>query len=103
MLSYTHWSLLQEIGMCWHSDHLQQGQARELPTEDRVALEVAGLEQEVVMGVMAQQILQMDVTLMKETKEAVVQQISFLQKLTQEQVHLPQGLPVPQRLFSEGH
>jgi hypothetical protein len=54
-----------------------------------VALEVAGLEQEeVVLGVMVQQALQMGVMVLKE-EEAVVQQISFLQKLTQEEVYLP--------------
>jgi hypothetical protein len=58
--------------------------------EDGVALEVAGLEQEeVVLGVMAQQVLQMDVTVLRVMEEAVVQQISFLQKLTQEEVYLP--------------
>jgi hypothetical protein len=49
--------------------------------EDRVALEVGGLEQEeVVLDMMEQQVLQMDVTVLKEMKEGVVQQISFLQK-----------------------
>jgi hypothetical protein len=71
--------------MCWCSDHLQQGQAKELPIEDGVALEMAGLEQEeVVLDMMEQQVLQMDVTVLKEMVEAVVQQISFLQKLTQD-------------------
>jgi hypothetical protein len=55
------------MGMRWCSDCLQQGQARELPTKDGVALEVAGLEQEeVVLDVMAQQVLQMEVTVLKE-------------------------------------
>lgn len=76
--------------MCWCSDHLQQGQARELPVEDEVALEVTGLEQEeAVLDVMEQQVLQMDVTVLKETEEGEVQQIYFLQKLTQEEVYLP--------------
>jgi hypothetical protein len=58
--------------------------------EDRVAVQVAGLEQEVVVvvGVMVKQVLQMDVTVLKEMEEAVVQQISFLQKLTQEDIFL---------------
>lgn len=78
------------MGMCWCSDHLQQGQARELSVEDGVALEVTGLEQEeAVLDVMEQQVLQMDVTVLKEAEEAVLQQISFLQKLTQEEVYLP--------------
>jgi hypothetical protein len=34
----------------------------------------------VVLAMMVQQALQMDVTVLKEMKEAVVQQISFLQK-----------------------
>jgi hypothetical protein len=55
------------MGMCWCSDHLQQGQPRKLPTEDGVALEVARLEQEEIMvGMIAHQILQMDVTVLKE-------------------------------------
>jgi hypothetical protein len=58
--------------------------------EDGVALEVGGLEQgEVVLGVMAQQVLQIEVMVMKWIEQAVVQQTSVLQKLPPEEVYLP--------------
>jgi hypothetical protein len=58
MLNIVEFSLvsLQEMGMCWCSDHLQRAQARELPMGDGVAR----LEQEeVVLSVMAQQVFRL--------------------------------------------
>jgi hypothetical protein len=58
--------------------------------EDGVALGVAGLEQgEVVLGVMAQQVLQIELMAMKWMEEALAQQVSFPQKLPREAVYLP--------------